>query len=54
MPDEESNKALTDAADKVAEQASQDGVGAEKAKDERAAAEKKVTGANPQRERNKS
>ena len=44
MPDEESNKALTAAADKLAEQASKDGVDAEKARDKRAAAEKKVTG----------
>ena len=43
MSDKESNAALTEAADKLAEQASQDGDAAEKTKNERAEAEKKVT-----------
>ena len=40
---EENKKALTEASDKLAEQASKDGVGSQQAKDERAEAEKKVT-----------
>ncbi len=44
MRAEESNKALTDAADKLAEEASNDGSAPDKAQDERAEVEKKVTG----------
>ena len=43
MAETNNKKALTDAADKLAEQASNDGVGADKAKEERASAEQKVT-----------
>ena len=42
MPEEESNKALTEAADKLAEEASKDGLAAEKPKDERHETEKEA------------
>ena len=43
MAEKGSKAAVTDATDKLAEQASKDGDSAEKAKNERAEAEKKVT-----------
>ena len=49
MSKDESKKALVEATDKLAEQASKDGPEAEKAKDERSEAEKKLTGADQQK-----
>lgn len=43
MTDKDNSQALMDASNKLAEEAFKDGIGAEKAKDERASAEKKLT-----------